>query len=152
MVLHVYQRIQWQFGSICFEQAATNPSTCQDQDKLTLSVIQRTLHEAWMQWMGGCWTGCSLSMKFNECRHCTCICTGSRILESVLPVDPTSTDTRTQGDSCCSVAQTFTAGNVFLWQNVAYYELWCQYFVPIKKKQQVCNGDSALYLDWRNSH
>jgi len=57
-------------------------------------------------------------------------------------VDPTS-----------SVTGTFIAGDEFLWQNVAYYELWCQYFVPInKKKQQVCNGDSALYLDWRNSY
>jgi len=33
----------------CFEQAASKPPTCQDQDKLALSVIQRTLHEARMQ-------------------------------------------------------------------------------------------------------
>jgi hypothetical protein len=62
--MNVYQR-QWCWtGSVCFEWGGSEQQTCQDQDRLTLSLIWRILHESKMLWTG-CLTVCSLLVELN---------------------------------------------------------------------------------------
>ena len=72
-----------------------------------------------MQLMRTFWTACSLSTKINT---------------SVVSIVREFVQDLGSLKVCFSVTRTFTAGDVFLWQNVAHYELWCQYFVPLNQK------------------
>jgi hypothetical protein len=125
MVLYGYQRQWWQFGSICFEQAASKPLTC--QDRLTLSLKQSTFHKARMlsvkTWTVLCrWKLIQVLALYMHLYGILHVPSGSHI----------NWRTRTHEDWHFNVAGTFSVVP-FHWQTVPDDKLWYHYFEPIKK-------------------
>jgi len=65
MMLHVYQRKQWQFGSICFKTGSQQTINMPRPAQAHIVGNPENIAQGKMQLMRTCWTGCSLSTKIN---------------------------------------------------------------------------------------